>query len=105
MKKLTVHQFKEMIDNKEDYQLIDVREEWEHKFSNIGGDNIPQGQIATNTDKLDTEKKIVVYCRSGARSGNIVNYLSEEFDIDNAYNLEGGILAWARDIDNSVKTY
>ena len=51
------------------------------------------------------DKKVVMHCRSGGRSGQVVDYLEKKFGFDNLYNLKGGILAWADEIDPSVTKY
>lgn len=105
MKEVNVHELKEMLDSKEDFQLIDVREKGEHDYCNIGGTLIPMGQIFQNVDRIDKEKKVVIYCRSGNRSANVVRALEQHFDLTNLYNLKGGILDWADEIDPSIPKY
>jgi adenylyltransferase/sulfurtransferase len=105
MKEITVQELKTKIDNGNDFQLIDVREDNEREFSNIGGDHISMGTIVQNIDKINTEKDVVIYCRSGSRSGQIANFLEMNHGFKNLYNLKGGILAWADKIDDSIKKY
>jgi len=47
----------------------------------------------------------VLQCRSGGRSGQVLNWLEQNHDFGNLYNLSGGILAWADEIDGSVQKY
>jgi rhodanese-related sulfurtransferase len=105
MNEITVQELKSKIDSGIDFQLIDVREENEREFANIGGDHIAMGAVAQNIDKIDKEKEVVVYCRSGSRSGQVVNFLEMNHGFKNLYNLKGGILAWADSIDDSIKKY
>jgi sulfur-carrier protein adenylyltransferase/sulfurtransferase len=105
MKEVTVQELKEMIDAKADFQLIDVREPHEYDICDLGGQLIPQGEIPNNVDKISKDKKVVVHCRSGARSGNMVQWLEKNHGFTNLYNLKGGILAWAREIDPEMPTY
>ena len=105
MKEVTVQELKKMMDDNVDFQLIDVREPHEFDICNIKGELIPQGEIPSSVDKIDRTKKVVIHCRSGARSGNMVQYLEKNHQFDNLYNLKGGILAWAREIDPSMPTY
>ena len=53
----------------------------------------------------DLKEKVVIHCRSGARSGNMVQWLENNHGFNNLYNLKGGVLAWARDIDPEMPTY
>ena len=105
MKEVTVQELKKMMDSGADFQLIDVREPHEYDFCNINGELIPQGDIPDNIDKIDRNKKVILQCRSGSRSGNMVQWLEKKHGFQNLYNLKGGILAWAREIDPSVPTY
>ena len=105
MKEITVQELKTKIDNKEQFQLIDVREENERQFTNIGGDHISMGSVMQSLDKIQKDKDVVIYCRSGSRSAQIVNFLEMNQGFENLYNLKGGILAWADHIDDSIKKY
>ena len=105
MKEKTVQELKAMLDNKENFQLIDVREPYEHEMADIGGDKIPMGEIPVSLDKIAKDKPVVIYCRSGNRSGQVCNYIAQELQQENIYNLKGGILAWAGEIDETMDKY
>ncbi|QOI98025.1 MAG: ThiF family adenylyltransferase [Flammeovirgaceae bacterium] len=102
MKEVTVQELKQMLDNGEDFQLIDVRESYENELSNLGGELIPMAEVPHNIASISKTKKVVIHCRSGGRSGNIIQWLEKNHGFDNLYNLKGGILAWAREIDPSL---
>ena len=104
MKEITVQELKEKLDKGEDFQLIDVREDFEYQTSNIGGQHIPLGGIMIETDKVEKEKPVVVMCRSGKRSAAAVMQL-EQAGFTNLYNLQGGILAWQAEIDPTMEVY
>jgi sulfur-carrier protein adenylyltransferase/sulfurtransferase len=105
MKEVTVQELKEMMDKKSDFQLIDVREPHEYDICNLGGELIPQGEIPHSVASIAKDKKVILQCRSGARSGNMVQWLEKNHGFTNLYNLKGGILAWAKEIDKSMPTY
>lgn len=105
MKEKTVEQLKQMLDNKEDFQLIDVREPHEYEICNLKGELIPMNEVPSNLDKISKDKTVVIHCRSGARSGNIIQYLEGNYGYTNLYNLKGGILAWADEIDPEMPKY
>lgn len=105
MKEKTVQELKEMIDGKIDFQLIDVREPHEFDICNLEGELIPMNDIPNHIDKISREKPVVIHCRSGARSGRVVEYLENTEGMQNLYNLKGGILAWSDQIDPSVPKY
>jgi len=104
-KEITVTELKAIVDANEEIQLIDVREPHELEIASIGGINIPQNDIPQSLDKIDKNQKVVVYCRSGMRSANAINFIQSQTGQENLYNLKGGILAWADKIDNSITKY
>lgn len=104
MKEITVQELKQKLDNREDFQLIDVREPFEYEICNLDGELIPMGIILNEVEKISKEKAVIIHCKSGGRSGAIVNEL-EKVGFTNLYNLKGGIIAYAREIDPSLTTY
>ena len=105
MKEKTVQELKQMIDNKVDFQLIDVREQYEFDIANIDGELMPMNTVPDNIDHISKDKPVIIHCRSGARSGNIIHFLEANFGFQNLYNLKGGILAWINEIDPSKSAY
>ncbi len=105
MKEKTVLELKEMMDNHEDFQLIDVREDFEYEMSNLGGTLIPLGGILIEADKIAKDKPVIVQCRSGKRSAAAIMQLEQQLGYTNLYNLQGGILAWAEEIDPTIQVY
>ncbi|MGH1433004.1 MAG: rhodanese-like domain-containing protein [Lewinella sp.] len=79
----------------QDFVLIDVREPGEHDAFNIGGTLIPVGTIAGAVGDLEAhkDKEVIVYCRSGARSGMAQGFLQQQ-GFKNVRNLTGGMMAW-----------
>jgi rhodanese-related sulfurtransferase len=104
MKEISVQELKEKQDKGEDFQLIDVREDFEYEMSNLGGELIPLGGILIESDKIDKTKPVVVMCRSGKRSAAAIMQLEQQ-GFTNLYNLRGGILAWADEIDPNISVY
>lgn len=102
---INVHQLKAMQENGEDFQLIDVREVWEYELTNLNGLLIPKGEIENHLELIAQDKKVVVQCRSGVRSADVILLLQKKYGLDNLYNLEGGILAWSKEIDPSKPLY
>jgi rhodanese-related sulfurtransferase len=105
MKEKTVSELKQMLDNKEDFQLIDVREQHEFDICNLNAELIPMGEVADNVDKFSKDKPVIIHCRSGARSGRVCEFLEQNHGYNNVYNLKGGIIAWANEIDPSMPKY
>ena len=105
MKEVTVQELKALKDSGADFQLIDVREPHEFDICNLDGELIPQGEIPSSVERISKDKQVVIHCRSGARSGNMVQWLEKNHGFTNLYNLKGGVLAWAKEIDTSMPTY
>ena len=105
MKEVTVQELKQKIDNKEDFQLIDVRETFEYETSNLDGENIPLGGLLIEADKIARDKPVIMQCRSGKRSAAAVMQLEQMLGFDNLYNLKGGILAWQDAYDPNMPVY
>ncbi len=104
MKEITPQELKNLRDNKADFQLIDVREPFEVEITTIGGELIPMGEVVDNLKRINKNKQVVVYCKSGKRSAAIVQMLEQQ-GYDNVFNLKGGILAYADTIDKSLTKY
>jgi sulfur-carrier protein adenylyltransferase/sulfurtransferase len=105
VKSVSVKQLKERLDAKEDIQIIDVREPYEFEIANIQGLLIPKGSVLDHVEKIDSKKPVIVHCRSGKRSADVIRLLEQKFGFSNLYNLEGGILAYADEIDQSLAKY
>ena len=78
----------------ESAQFVDVREPDEVARGTLPGTtNIPLGQLPERLGELDTGRRVVVLCRSGGRSTQAAEILTEAGFAD-VVNLEGGMLAW-----------
>jgi adenylyltransferase/sulfurtransferase len=104
-RQVSVNELKLKLDKNEDLFLVDVREVHEREICSIGGILIPMSQLRDHIEKIPTDKPVVVYCHHGMRSAMVIKFLTEEFQYKNLYNLEGGIHAWAREIDEEMETY
>lgn len=78
-----------------DTQLVDVREPEEFAAGTLpGAINIPLGQLAERTAELDSSRRVVLLCRSGRRSAEAAQFLTD-IGFPDVVNLAGGILAFA----------
>lgn len=98
MKSITPQELKGWQSTNKDFDLIDVREEWEHNAYNVGGRNIPMGDLMTKKDELPKGRDVVVYCEKGIRSVIAIQRL-EAMGFHNLINLEGGMSNWRRQIE------
>lgn len=104
MKEITPTELKNIMDSREDVQVIDVREPYEAEICSIGAELIPMGNVMEEIDKIRKDVKVILHCRSGGRSGAMIQVL-ERKGFENLYNLKGGILAWADEVDNTLEKY
>ena len=94
---IQVDELKDKLEASEEFLLIDVREDYERADFNVGGIHIPVGFIPSKVEELSEhkEEEIVIYCRSGNRSGQAKIFL-EQFGFKNVRNLLGGMIEWQR---------
>lgn len=104
-KEVSPEELKFLIEEGKDIQLVDVREPHEYEICNLGGVLIPMNSIQQHIDKIATDRPVVIYCHHGVRSAMVVKFLSEQFGYTNLHNLEGGIHAWALEVDSEMDTY
>ncbi|REH54819.1 adenylyltransferase/sulfurtransferase [Tenacibaculum gallaicum] len=81
---------KELQNNQSAYNLLDVREDWEREQHHIGGQHIPLGQLQQRYQEIQTDKPLVVYCKSGVRSQRAIDFLEQEFENITFINLKDG---------------
>lgn len=105
MKELSVQELDEMRTAGKPHQLVDIREPWEVEICSIDAEHIPMGDIMDRAEELKRDIPVIIHCRSGGRSANVVNALEMHLGLENLYNLAGGILAWADEVDNSLEKY
>ncbi len=86
-------------------RLIDVREPHEYEIAHIAGSTlIPLGQLPDRVNELDTADELVMYCHTGGRSARATDFL-RGIGYAKVRNLEGGIDAWAVEVDPTMNRY
>ncbi len=105
MKNLTCIELSNWIKSKTKHLLIDVRESYEVETCSIGGLNIPMSEVFSNLQKIPRDIPVVFHCKSGKRSGAVVHALESKHFYTNLYSLEGGIIAWIENVDQSLAKY
>ncbi|MCA9042515.1 MAG: rhodanese [Planctomycetaceae bacterium] len=104
---MTCEQVKAKLDNKDDFLLLDCREEDEYRTVHIDGATlIPMSVVQERVGELETNKEgeIVVYCHHGGRSLRVTMWLRQQ-GFAKAINMSGGIDEWAQKIDPSLPRY
>src|SRR5215510_5784171 len=100
MTNITPEEVKRRLDAGEKLNLVDVREPYENADFNIGGTLLPLGQIQSMlVDDIEDlkDKEVILYCRSGNRSGQAAMFL-DMMGFKNPKNLVGGLVAWEEKI-------
>ena len=85
--------------------MIDVREEHEVEICTIHGTLIPMATILENVDKIKRDVPVVIHCKAGKRSVAVIHALEKQFGFENLYNLTGGIMQYATEVDPSLEKY
>src|SRR5262245_2878570 len=102
---VSVEELRTMRERGDALVLVDVREPREWAISDLPDSvKIPLGTLPQSLDKLSKDDEIVVYCRTGGRSGNAVQFLKQQ-GYEKSKNLVGGINRWAERIDPSMARY
>ena len=102
---VTARELKEMFDRGEDFLLVDVREPGEHEIVRIPGSVlIPKGDLGRRLSELPLDKPVVVYCKTGVRSAEALALLKGA-GFSTSKHVQGGVTAWAHQVDPSLPTY
>ncbi|WP_395109970.1 adenylyltransferase/sulfurtransferase MoeZ [Actinomadura sp. SCN-SB] len=98
---------KAMQDRGDDIFLVDVREPNEYEIVSIPGATlIPKGEFLDGSalERLPQDKKIVLHCKSGARSAEALAVVKNA-GFSDAVHVGGGVLAWVKQVDPSLPSY
>ena len=102
---ITPAQVKEMIEQGEEFVLVDVREPHEWDICNIASARlVPLSEFEDRIGELDSDTDIVVHCKMGGRSAKAQDILYAN-GFPNVKNMVGGITRWADDVDTSMPKY
>ncbi len=103
---MTVKDLSDKISDREELLMIDVRQPWEFKVCSIEGSiNIPLGTLPDAIDTIPQGKKIVTICHHGVRSKQAAIMLSQFGGFSEVFSLQGGLDAWAQEIDSTMERY
>jgi adenylyltransferase/sulfurtransferase len=104
---ITATELKTMLDNGDNIFLVDVREPNEYEIVSIPGSVlIPKDQFLTGAalERLPQDQRIVLHCKSGARSAEALAVVKNA-GFSDAVHVGGGVLAWVSQVDPSLPTY
>jgi sulfur-carrier protein adenylyltransferase/sulfurtransferase len=102
---ITAPELAEMQQRGEDFYLVDVREPAEFEIVSIPGATlIPKGDIPAHLSELPQDKPVVLYCKTGVRSAEALATLKGA-GFANAKHVQGGVTAWANQVDKTLPVY
>ena len=101
---MTATELNQRLKSGEKIFVLDVREPHEYDICHIDGYLIPLGELPQRVQEVDSSGTVVVHCRSGVRSAKAVEFLKQT-GVRRIWNLKGGILAWADEVDPSMPKY
>lgn len=103
---VSVFELEKMISENVDFQLIDVRLDYEYGICHLtNAQLIPLNDIENKANQISKIKPVIFYCHHGMRSAHAIKTLQKMDNFDNLINLEGGIDEWAREIDLEMERY
>ncbi len=118
---ISVRDLKARLDAGEDLLILDVRDPHEWAIVALEGTlRIPKGDILaaknallagrklrheTVLAQIPDDRELIVHCRSGVRSADVIRCLREAGYRNPMLNVKGGILAWADEVDPSLPKY
>jgi sulfur-carrier protein adenylyltransferase/sulfurtransferase len=104
---ITAGELKAMQDRGDNIFLVDVREPNEYEIVSIPGATlIPKGEFLSGAalERLPQDKRIVLHCKSGARSAECLA-ITKDAGFSDAVHVGGGVLAWINQVDPSLPAY
>jgi molybdopterin/thiamine biosynthesis adenylyltransferase/rhodanese-related sulfurtransferase len=104
IQEITATELKARQDRGDKVFILDVREPHEYQICNLNGKLIPLGELPRRVNELDSSVEMVVHCRSGKRSADAIHFL-QTAGFKKLWNLKGGVLAWADEVDPRMPKY
>ena len=108
MKEISPLEYVDKVKNGWNPFFLDVRREEEEEIVTLPDTNlrISHTEVPSRLEEIPNDQDIVIYCRSGARSAMVANFLkmSGNYPME-IYNLSGGIHLWASTVDSSIPRY
>jgi len=96
---------KQLLDRGDAVEIVDIRENWEHKICHIDGSLLlPMAELPARVGELPPERPLVIVCHHGMRSFHATMWLRQH-GFPRAVNLAGGVDAWATQVDPAMARY
>jgi rhodanese-related sulfurtransferase len=105
MKTISVQELADLLKSSQQFQLIDVREPYEVQISSIGGVHIPMAYIHERIKEVNASMPTCILCKTGKRAAAVANLLETDYGFADVMVADGGITAYALEVDNSLEVY
>lgn len=102
---ISVSEFDQLLKEKSDFQLVDVREQYEYNICKLDSVHIPMGEINIRVTEITKVKPVCIICKTGKRAEAVANFLETDFGFEDVMVIQGGIIAYAEQIDNNLEIY
>ena len=98
-------ELKARMDAGEPLELLDIRSDAEVAQGVLpAAEHLPMHLIPLRMHDFPKDRDVILYCRSGARSGRAARFLMRQ-GYGKVFNLKGGILAWGEEVDPDIPAY
>ena len=102
---ITAEELKRRLDSHDPITVVDVRDPWEVQICRLENSlHMPMEEIPFRIDELNPEDEFVVICHQGVRSAAICDWMERQGYL-RVKNLAGGLDAWARTVDPTMRRY
>lgn len=102
---ISINEFDKLLKENSDFQLIDVREQYEYNICKLNSVHIPMAEIISRLNEIASDKRICVLCKTGKRAEAVANLLETDYDFKDVFVVKGGIMAYAEQIDTNLEIY
>ncbi len=96
-------QCRDLLAEKQDVVLLDIRENYEFDSCHIDATHIPMGEIEQIKNNISKDKQVILMCQSGRRAEALGNFLETELGYQHVFIMEGGITNWKEKVDPSLQ--
>lgn len=101
---ITAQELQQLMAEHKPFVLLDVRDPQEYAICNLGGQLIPMTDLPHSLTALDKKQHYVVHCKAGIRSEKAAEIMRAA-GFTSVQCLQGGILAWIKDVNPDMPSY
>jgi rhodanese-related sulfurtransferase len=102
---ISVNEFDILLKGDTDFQLVDVREQYEYNICKLNSVHIPMAEISIRVTEITKTNPVCILCKTGKRAEAVANFLETDYGYKDVLVVEGGIMAYAEQIDKNLEIY